>query len=145
MRNYGPTIRSYLKQKCSDPEDEQDLYQECLCAIHAALPRFAGRSSLSTWIHAVCRNVFSNYVYYRQRDRNLLGRLAADRETTDAEEIADLRLLIETLPPLLRSVYRHYYAEGRSVREAAAILGKPEGTVKYLLHELRASLRMMLG
>ena len=145
IRDYGPTIRSFLRRKCADPHDLEDLYQECVCAMHEALPRFAGRSSLSTWIYAICRNVFSNYVYYRQRDRSLIGRLHADGETISTEEVTDLRMLIESLPLLLQSVYRLYYVEGKPVREISGVLAKPEGTVKYLLHKLRASLRALLG
>ncbi|MDP6730482.1 MAG: sigma-70 family RNA polymerase sigma factor [SAR324 cluster bacterium] len=145
LQEYGPTIRRYLQSKCNDPDDVEDLYQECTCAIFEALPKFEGRSSISTWIVGICRNVFSNYVYYRQRDRNLKDRLQTRETHHDLEERLELSLLIEKLPELLRQVHKLYYLEGRTVREISATLGKAEGTVKYLLHQLRAELREMLS
>jgi RNA polymerase sigma-70 factor (ECF subfamily) len=58
---------------------------------------------------------------------------------------AELDATLERLPPLQRTLYQLYYVEGRSVREIARLLERPEGTVKYLLHTLREGLRRLLG
>ena len=144
LQEYDPAIRRYLNSRCHNPDDVEDLYQECVCAIFEALPRFAERSSVSTWVHGICRNVLSNYVYYRKRDSDLRGRLPGGETTHDSEDLLHIRLLIDRLPGLLQRLYKLYYVEGRSVKEISVILGKAEGTIKYLLHRLRNELREML-
>jgi len=145
LQEYGPMIRRYLNRKCHHFDDIEDLYQECVCAIFQALPGFAGRSSISTWIFGICRNVYSNYVYYQKRDRSLRDKMPTVEANHNPTEILDLRLLIDRLPDLLQQLYKLYYVEGRTVKEISVVLGKAEGTVKYLLHRLRAELREMLG
>ena len=56
-----------------------------------------------------------------------------------------MRALIEELPPRLRSTFplHHYVSFG--VGEVAAMLGRPEGTVKADLHHARAKLKTALA
>ena len=144
LQDYGPTIRRYSNRKCNNLDDVDDLYQECVCAIFQALPRFAGRSSVSTWIFGICRNVFSNYIHRKKRDLNLRDRLLAHAVNHNSREPHDLRLLIDRLPAGLQKLHRLYYVEGLSVKEISIVLDKAEGTIKYLLYRLRNELREML-
>jgi RNA polymerase sigma-70 factor (ECF subfamily) len=57
----------------------------------------------------------------------------------------DVRALIEALPARLRSAFLLHYYAGFGVREVAAMLGRPEGTVKADLHHARARLKAALG
>ena len=144
LQDYGPMIRRYLNRKCNNLGDVDDLYQECVCAIFQALPRFAGRSSVSTWVFGICRNVFSNYVYYKKRDLNLRDKLQAHAVNLNSRETPDLRILIDRLPAVLQKLHQLYYVEGLSVKEISIGLDKAEGTIKYLLYRLRNELREML-
>ena len=47
-------------------------------------------------------------------------------------------------PPLYRKLYDEYYTVGQKVKDIAALLEKPEGTVKYLLYDLRRRLRRIV-
>ena len=55
-----------------------------------------------------------------------------------------MRALIEGLPPRLRNAFLLHYYGGFGVREVAAMLGRPEGTVKADLHHARARLKAAL-
>jgi RNA polymerase sigma-70 factor (ECF subfamily) len=68
----------------------------------------------------------------------------ADPAYYPAQDV-DVRALIEALPPRLRSAFLLHYYAGLGVREVAAMLGRPEGTVKADLHHARARLRAALG
>jgi DNA-directed RNA polymerase specialized sigma24 family protein len=89
--------------------------------------------------------VFSNYVYYRDRDCRLARRLSLDPSPVDPHLPLALRDAIGRLPRDARRLYVLFYVEGLSVREIASRLERPEGTVKYLLHGLRLQIRQLLG
>ena len=57
----------------------------------------------------------------------------------------DVRALIEALPPRLRAAFLLHHYAGFSVREVAAMLGKPEGTIKADLHHARVRLKAALA
>ena len=57
----------------------------------------------------------------------------------------DVRALIQSLPDRLRQPFLLHYYAGFGVREVAAMLGRPEGTVKADLHHARSRLRAALG
>lgn len=142
---HGPRIRAYFRTRANNPEDAEDLYQECVCALVSSSARFAGRSSVSTWVYAICRNIYSSYVYHKTRDRALLEALQSEPTSCEHDPHAELRITLEHLPSLQRRLYQLHYVEGFSVREIARFLDRPEGTIKYLLHTLRGSLRRLLG
>lgn len=145
LTEHGPKIRAYFRTRANRPEDAEDLYQECVCALISSLAKFAGRSSISTWIYAICRNTYSGYVYHKTRDRALLEALKSEPSSCENDPHSELRTLLEHLPALQRQLYQLHYVEGFSVREIAQLLERPEGTIKYLLHMLRESLRRLLG
>jgi RNA polymerase sigma-70 factor (ECF subfamily) len=57
----------------------------------------------------------------------------------------DVRALIQSLPDRLRQPFLLYHYAGFPVRDVAAMLGRPEGTVKADLYHARARLRAALG
>jgi RNA polymerase sigma factor (sigma-70 family) len=142
-------VRSFFGRRCTCPEDAEDLAQETLCAIVDAFSRFRGDSSPSTWVWAICRNVYSHYLYTRRRRERVIAELAAapSRETTgaDDEDRREIALLVESLRPAERFLYECHYRLGLPVKETARLLEKPEGTVKYQLYLLRQRVRMMLS
>lgn len=157
---YAGLVRAFFARRCAVPEDAEDLAQESLCAILAAAPRFRGESQASTWVYAICRNVWSGWLSRKEAERakaEALGRelastsrCAASCATQEGSGHAldlgvDLAAALGSLRGSEFLLYRLYYVEGRSVREIARSLDRPEGTVKYLLSGLRARLRELLS
>ena len=149
LHEYGPRIRGYFAGRVSNPTDVEDLVQEAACAIIEGHPRFRGMSSLSTWIYAVCRNTLNTYYAKIRRSRDLADRLRADGKTSDAGDSlwrdGLLAYAYEKLPKSCRLLFDEYYRNRQTIAEVAVLLGKPEGTVKYLLYDLRHRLRRLLG
>ena len=56
-----------------------------------------------------------------------------------------MRALLQALPDRLRSPFLLHYYAGFPLREVAAMLGRPEGTIKADLFQARARLRKALG
>ena len=57
----------------------------------------------------------------------------------------DVRNLIASLPSRLRDPFLLHYYAGFGIREVAALLRRPEGTIKADLFAARARLRTLLG
>jgi RNA polymerase sigma-70 factor (ECF subfamily) len=144
VSSWQSRIRAFFRRRCHNPSDVDDLAQEAVASIIRCYPAFAHRSAVSTWVYAVCRNVFSNYLYYRGRESRLHQRLSRVPPAADPPSSLELREALARLPGDERTLYALHYVEGRSIRAIAATLGRPEGTVKYLLHVLRRHVRQLL-
>ncbi len=145
LAEYGPKIRAFFIARAPCGEDVDDLCQECMLAIVNSYSRYAGRSSVSTWIYAICRNIYSHHAYHKKRDSALQETLKAVRSYSRREVDTELKIVLEHLSPLERQLYHLHYVEGFLIREMAQMMGRPEGTVKYLLHKLRETVRGLLG
>jgi RNA polymerase sigma factor (sigma-70 family) len=106
LAEYGPKVRAYFRARANSPEDAEDLYQECMCALVSSWIRFAGRSSVSTWVYAICRNIYSGYVYRKTRDRALLEALRSEPSCCENDQNAELGATLERLSPLQRRLYQ---------------------------------------
>jgi RNA polymerase sigma-70 factor, ECF subfamily len=145
VATWQPRVRGYFARRCACPDDVEDLSQETMAAIVRCYSTFSHRSELSTWIYAICRNVFSGFLYHRARDVRLIGKLRSEPPAEERSPPAALPDALGRLTGEEKRLYTLYYVEGSSVREVAARLGRPEGTVKYLLHELRRRVRLLLA
>lgn len=135
------------------PDDCKELCQEAFLRVHQNLKQFRFESSLATWIGRIAYNIC---VRHLQRKRlPLLETEEGDTPPTDRviddfdlatacadkELIARLHLALDTLAPVPRTILTLYYLQELSVSEVAAIIDKPEGTVKNALFRARAQLR----
>lgn len=152
LADHEGLVRGFFRRRCATPEDAEDLAQDALCAIVTAWPRFRGGSAPSTWVWAICRNVFSNHLYTKRRMERAVAELgaglAAAGGTPDdlgAGLESALAQALDRLTPAERRLYECHYAHGLSVHDTARLLERPEGTVKYLLSRLRDRLRELLG
>jgi RNA polymerase sigma-70 factor (ECF subfamily) len=131
--------------------DAEDLAQEVFVAAYQGLDRFEGRAAVLTWLYRIA--VFR---WRRMRDRRGPEPLSLDAgnapepaSTRDDPARAGLaRLSLEaalaTLPDALREAFLLVKAEGLKYREAADVLGVPQGTVQSRVHDATARLRAVL-
>jgi RNA polymerase sigma-70 factor, ECF subfamily len=138
-------IRRFFRGRLSDPDDVDDMVQEALCAILESFGRFKGLSSPSTWVYAICRNVYGNHLYYGRRGRRLTQVLHAAYDGEPPQASTEIRILVEGLSASERELYELFYVQALGIRAIAGRLGRPEGTVKYLLFRMRRKIRGLLG
>ena len=138
------------------PSEAEDAAQETFIRAWKALARFDGRSKLSTWLYRICVNVCLN------RIRSLKGKRHADLDDPSSPDVAvdpqksgndpghalelselqaRLQASLERLSPSLRSAVILVLIEGMPHKEAGDVLGVPEGTVAWRIHEARRRLR----
>jgi RNA polymerase sigma-70 factor (ECF subfamily) len=157
VRRYrGPVFRlavSILGQEFT-PEAE-DVAQDVMVRLHAALRSFRGEAKFSTWIYRIAFNHALN-VKARTRyraphvsDEALSSRPSADRSPEerlqDARRTRAVHECIAELPEVYQSALRLHYWLGTSVSDIALMLDAPENTVKSYLHRARQLLHAMLA
>ena len=140
---YERKIKSFFVKNIFDREEVDDLTQEALFRIVSSIHTFAGRSSLSTWIYAVCRNVLFSHIHEKRRWAALREKMETALRS-DVNENIELRIIIENLPARLFSIYDLFYVQRYSIEDIARLLDLPAGTVKYRLFELRNKVRTEL-
>jgi len=141
---------AFFRRLCGSDEDAADLTQKTFAKAWPALSSFQGRSSFSTWLHGIGRNV---YVDWRRKGNRLDSQpdewwetCAADGpspyENTSERDAADhLHALVSRLDEVHREVIHVHYYQGLSLSETAEVLGIATSTVKYRLREALDQLR----
>ena len=146
-------IYAYLRRLCASDEDAADLTQKTFAKAWAALNTFAGKSSFSTWLHAIAHHVWLDWRRQHhptefQSDEWWAGCAAPTStplEDTSGRDLArQLYGLVDQLEDATRqTVHLHYY-QGLSIAETAEVLGIATSTVKYRLRTALDFLRPRL-
>ena len=111
----------------------------------------ARRSQLDnprSYLYVIAANLVSDHWRKSGGERHAVKKLAAASTGASVGRPAqdvDVRALIEALPPRLRAAFLLHHYAGFGVREVAAMLGKPEGTIKADLHHARVRLKAALA
>ncbi|GAA2881606.1 RNA polymerase sigma factor [Nonomuraea rubra] len=153
-QRHAPWLRARLSRRCADPDAVDDALQETFLAVWRSAGRFDGGNAAGwLWTIAIRRLVSA----LRARGSRWIG---GDVDPGDlangvigsAEEVVllgvehgDLGSALNRLSPELRAVIEATVLDGLTTREAARLLGIPEGTVKSRAARARARLREELS
>ena len=132
------------------PALAEDCTQECFIAAWRALPRFEGRSQLSTWLHRIAVNTVLAHRRRRPsdaiREADHLDEMAEQvADVAEASGTVDVEAALDRLPQGARDVVVLVGVYGHSHEEAAQMLGIATGTSKAQLHRGRRLLAQHLG
>jgi RNA polymerase sigma-70 factor (ECF subfamily) len=144
-------------RKLAGRRDVDELAQVAAEQAIRGLPRFEGRSQLSTWTFRIC------YLTIRKHDRwyrRWLRRFTLTRDgelpdvvdlaesgearATEGERLTRLRRALEQLSPKRRTVVVLHDLEGLPVDEIAAVVGASPVAVRSRLRDGRQMLAQML-
>jgi RNA polymerase sigma-70 factor (ECF subfamily) len=146
-------IYAFLRRLAANDTDAADLTQRTFGRVWESLPTFAGRSSVSSWMHSIAYHV---YVDWRRADHHTEPRSQewwAARPAPEAlpDEIvahADLAAAVygsvDDLEPDLRHTVQLHYYQDLTLQETADALGVATSTVKYRLRQALAELQRKL-
>jgi RNA polymerase sigma-70 factor (ECF subfamily) len=144
-----------------------DLTQDVFLKVNRALPRFRGRSKLSTWVYRIATNTALDWLRggahqlqshsesladpVRERDRDLPDRDAAGRKPAGTDDVhvkvemnECIREYVDDLPPSYRAVITLSEYHDLANQAIADILGISLDNVKIRLHRARAALKREL-
>ncbi|MDH3212746.1 MAG: RNA polymerase sigma factor [Myxococcales bacterium] len=134
-----------------DESAAEDVVQDAFVRAYRALDRFRGDSSLETWFYRILVRQAHHHRRWRAlRDRwnDVLEGEPADpspRGPGDPGLRQRIGAALSKLSRRQREAFVLVHVEGFTVRECAAVLGKPTGTVKSHLHRALRSLRSELA
>ena len=158
----GQVYRLALKM-LQNPQDAEDILQETFIKAYKALPKFEGRSSLSTWLYRIATNESLMFLRKKrpvqvsvdepiendegdERPRQIVDWCCLpEGELMSSEARVNLDRSVEQLPESLRTVFLLRDIEGLSTRETAEVLDISESAVKTRLSRARFRLRELLS
>ena len=143
--SFQDRIRRYFVRHVSNVDDIEDLTQDVICALIESHRRFRRDSSPATWIYAICKNHLYNYYRSKKRNRDLTSRMVGRYPTSNEDVQAAFDIALDRLTIQERRLFIDFYRDRKQIRDIAAQMEKPEGTIKYLLYALRSRLRNILG
>jgi len=161
VRRHQPRIlRLALHMLRSRPEAE-DVAQETFIRAYQALARFDGRSEPYTWLYRIAVNLSLNTIRARRTARTsgdatdprleafmVESRPDAANPSESALERQQYKALCEGIDGLsetLRTTLVLVCVDGLSHEEASQVLGAPEGTIAWRVHEARRKLREFMA
>jgi RNA polymerase sigma-70 factor (ECF subfamily) len=153
-RRYGAAVWGLCVRVCRDAELAREVCQTVFCDLWAAPSRYEpARGGFRAWLLAQSHGRAVDAVRSEAARRRREERAAALGRPTwfEAEAEALLGVLrsavqsaIERLPSAERDAILLTYLGGRTYRDAAALLGEPEGTVKSRIRSGLSRLRVEL-
>ena len=154
---YHDRILAYALRRCANVDAARDVTS---AVFFKALRHIRGYRwegiPFSHWLYRIAsREILDHYdkrkretsyeIVTTARNQGLRGELvAAENELRKYEDYLDLQNYISRLPSKYQEVIALKYFEDKEIREIAEILGKPEGTVKSLLHRSIEKLRKLM-
>jgi RNA polymerase sigma-70 factor, ECF subfamily len=160
VRRHQVRIHRLAVHMLRDRAEAEDVTQETFIRAFQALPRFDGRSEAYTWLYRITVNLSLNRIRSRKTSRAThdtddprLDAVLTDKrpETSDPAGAAQRRELylvlcqgIDQLSETLRTTLILVCIDGRSHEDVSSILGAPEGTIAWRIHEARRKLKEFL-
>jgi RNA polymerase sigma-70 factor (ECF subfamily) len=153
---FAPKLLRYLTSLARDRATAEDLLQQTFLKLHNAREVYVRGADPGPWMYTIAHRTFLDDVRRKRRSPERLWNTEEDSPATmpaegdhdgrfgDFAEQAVLRA-VERLPEIQRLAVVTTKLEGRSMAQAAAILGTTEGALKVRAHRAYATLRAALA
>ncbi|WP_411080953.1 RNA polymerase sigma factor [Streptomyces sp. cmx-18-6] len=142
-------LHARLARRCADAETVREVLQDTFVTVWRSAASHRG-SQAGGWLWVIASRRLVDALRAGARADRLPG-TAPEAAAPSAEdrvlaglEYGDVGTALEGISPELRQVLRATVVDGLSTREAAALLGIPEGTVKTRAMRARRELRAAL-
>jgi len=151
---YREPVYRIARRMVRSHEDASDVAQEVFIRAHRALPRFAGRSRLRTWLFRITVNLCLDVAGRRARavpaGLGELLRVPSGRdnpaEVSERRELGEaVARAIDRLPPRQRAMVVLRLYQDLPYAEIGRIMGCAEGTVKATMFAAFGKLRKALA
>jgi RNA polymerase sigma factor (sigma-70 family) len=148
---HAPWLGVRLRRRCADIEIVEEALQDAFVAVWKGANRFRYDGEVAAWMWGIAiRRLISrlrgkpalDVVPLQEHDDVVV---AAEEVVLASIEYGDLGCALARLPPEFLAVIEATVLDGLSTKEAAQLLGIPEGTVKTRAMRARAQLRANLA
>ena len=138
-------LRRFLLALCGgDAALADDVAQDALVRAYVASGSFLGLSKFSTWLFRIAYNCYIDHCRKARPDEAPVDdalNLPAEDASDASFRYQQLYQALDLLPEKEKAAISLFYFEDLSIKEIAAILGIPQGTVKYHLSMGRTHLK----
>jgi RNA polymerase sigma-70 factor (ECF subfamily) len=150
-RRYGTPVYQFCREALHDRALADDIHQQIFIQAHRDLPKFAGRSSLRTWLFAIVRHRVLDAAKMRRRAEAHLEHgetgdpvdalPAPDDQLEEARLIRDLRACLDLLGPDLKLTVLARYQQGLTFEQMADAFRIKAGTLQARITRILPRLR----
>lgn len=149
---YHQTVRTFARRLLGDDEAAEDLVHDVFLALPDAMRRHRG-GAMRSFLFSIAVNHARHHIRAAIQRRHLAlraeveGPLHAEVPPCPVERAdlaAQLHRAMDALPLDQRTAFVLCVVEERSSREAAQIVGVPEGTIRTRVHHARLRLQEIL-
>lgn len=151
VRRWHPKLIRHAQKLTQRDDVAADVVQEGWVAIFRGLQSLNDPATFCSWAYRIVHHKCVDWIRLQTRQRKMKqeveDRLVAtaspnsDEESTDVEK---LRNAIKCLSPEQQILLQMFYHDGMSLKEIAAVLDVPIGTLKFRLFSLRKQLKEMI-
>jgi RNA polymerase sigma-70 factor, ECF subfamily len=140
-----PRLAGWVRRLVDNDDTAHEIASEAFTRLMA---RWGGLDNPQSYLYMIATNLVRDHWRKTGRERTAIKVMTAagppDPGYLPVQDV-DVRALIQALPERLRSTFLLHYYAGFPIREIAAMLGRPEGTIKADLFHARARLKAALG
>lgn len=150
-RRHGGAVWALARRVLGDDARAEDVTQEVFLDLWNNPDRFdAKRGSLRTYLltktHSRAVDTIRTEAARRRREEADLAAFEfsvddLEREVIDLATVEEMRQALDALPSNERVALQLTYFQGHTYREAAELLGEPEGTMKSRIRKALKNLR----
>jgi len=140
-----PKLAGWVRRLVDDDDTAHEIASEAFVRL---LARWTRVDSPQSYLYMIATNLIRDHWRKTERERRAIRSVtagAALEEVAYPVQDVDVRNLIASLPPRLRDPFLLHYYGGFGIREVAALLRRPEGTIKADLFAARSRLKTALG
>jgi RNA polymerase sigma-70 factor (ECF subfamily) len=140
-----PRLAGWVRRLVDDDDTAHEIASEAFTRL---LARWSALDNPQSYLYMIATNLVRDHWRKTGRERRALSAITASAEFDTGYhpgQDVHVRALLQELPDRLRSPFLLHYYAGFPLREVAAMLGRPEGTIKADLFQARARLRKALG
>ena len=140
-----PRLAGWVRRLVDDDETAHEIASEAFTRL---LARWSSLENPQSYLYMIATNLIRDHWRKTERERRALRTVtasAAANPVTHPAQDVDVRDLIQDLPARMRNAFLLHYYAGFGVREVAALLGRPEGTIKADLFQARNRLKASMG
>jgi RNA polymerase sigma-70 factor (ECF subfamily) len=143
-----PKLAGWVRRLVDDDETAHEIASEAFVRLLSKWTSPDKLESPQSYLYMIATNLVRDHWRKMERERRAFSRAAAGTDPepfSDPSQDVDVRELLATLPDRLREPFLLHYYAGFGIREIAAQLKKPEGTIKADLFHARARLKDALA
>jgi len=147
ITDHVPALRRYARVLRRQPDQAEDLEQDCIERALAKAHLYQPDTNLRAWLFTIMRNIAVTQVRraaFQQRAALYFGARTLDTVAASQDLVVELHeciALTKHLSAFERRVVRHLCLDDLTYGETAQRLGKPIGTIKSRLSRARQTLR----